>query len=223
MNPFARSLPLFVSTFTTLLAIINPLEVLPVFLDLLRGAEPKEQRRVARQSCVYAALLLFFFLVFGTLVLHVFGVPLSMVRMVGGIILMRIGFGLFDGVANQNEFANAKSQTADIAFVPLAMPLMFGPGALATVIGMSSVIRHPETHLIELGAIALAIVLTMIVTYLILAYAHAVLGKLGPNGIDAATRLVGFFVAAMGMGLIFHGLTDALQSYGILALHTTGL
>src|SRR5215475_14544912 len=87
---------LFISTFTTLLAIINPLESLPVFLKLLEGQDLHVRRRVAWKACTYATLLLFFFLIFGTLLLKVFEVPLSMVRIVGGIILMRIGFSLFN-------------------------------------------------------------------------------------------------------------------------------
>jgi hypothetical protein len=86
---------LFVSTLTTVLAIINPLESLPVFLKLLEGQDRHVHRRVAWKACIYATLLLFFFLIFGTLLLKIFEVPLSMVRIVGGIILMRIGFSLF--------------------------------------------------------------------------------------------------------------------------------
>ena len=86
---------LFVSTFSTLLAIINPLESLPVFLRLLEGKDERTHRLVARRACTYATLLMFFFLIFGTLLLEIFEVPLSMVRIVGGIILMRIGFSLF--------------------------------------------------------------------------------------------------------------------------------
>jgi multiple antibiotic resistance protein len=89
------ALTLFISTFTTLLAIINPLESLTVFLQLLQGRNDQEHYRVARRSCLYAALLMFFFLLFGNLVLRLFEVPLSMVRIVGGIILVRIGFQLF--------------------------------------------------------------------------------------------------------------------------------
>ena len=90
-----RELSLFVGTFTTLLAIINPLEVLPVYLRLLLGKDAATHRAVARKSCVYALLLSLFFLAFGTLILRIFGVPLAMVRVVGGIILMKIGFELF--------------------------------------------------------------------------------------------------------------------------------
>src|SRR5208337_2691401 len=88
-------LNLFIGTFTTLLAVINPLEAMPVFLQLLQGRDEPAHRRVALHSCLYATILMFFFLIFGTLIMRLFGVPLSMVRIVGGIILMRLGFELF--------------------------------------------------------------------------------------------------------------------------------
>jgi multiple antibiotic resistance protein len=126
---------LFVSTFTTLLAIINPLAALPVFLKLLEGQDKSAHRRVAWKACSYATLLLFFFLIFGALLLKVFEVPLSMVRIVGGIILMRIGFALFMPSRDTASIVpNAPTGPGDtVAFVPLAMPLMFGPGEIATV------------------------------------------------------------------------------------------
>ena len=210
-----RAATLFLTSFTTLLAIINPFESLPVFLKLLEGKDRQTHRQVAWRACSYATLLLFFFLVFGTVLLAVFEVPLSMVRIVGGIILMRIGFSLFmPSPANTLVSADASAAGDEsVAFVPLAMPLMFGPGAIATVIGMTSLVHEPLRHLPSLAAIDAAILLTMITTYLFLAYAERILGRVGPRGVDAATRIVGFFVAAMGMGLIFHGVTEAIHEY----------
>jgi hypothetical protein len=72
-----RELSLFIGTSTTLLAIINPFEVLPVYLKLLEGKDVGTHRRVAWKSCVYALLLSLFFLIFGTLILRLFGVLLS--------------------------------------------------------------------------------------------------------------------------------------------------
>src|SRR5499433_1624203 len=209
---------LFISTFTTLLAIINPLESLPVFLKLLEGQDLHVRRRVAWKACMYATLLLFFFLIFGTLLLKVFEVPLSMVRIVGGIILMRIGFSLFmpssAGASLGSVASGSGDKAEDVAFVPLAMPIMFGPGAIATILGMTSTVKHSEFVFASAVAICVAIVATMFVTYLFLAYAKTVLSRIGPKGIDAATRIVGFFVASIGMGLIFHGVVEAIQTYG---------
>src|SRR5262245_8532171 len=217
-----QSLTLFVSVFTTLLAIINPFEALPIYLLLVGGRDGATQLRVARLSGFYALLLMFFFLIFGTLVLRLFGVPLSMVRIVGGIILMRIGFELFSpsqSGASLIPTPDPSQPATDVAFVPLAMPIMFGPGAIATILGMTSLIKESNLVLESFLAVSLAIVATMLATYLCLAYARTLVARLGPKGIDAATRLVGFFVSTMGMGLIFHGVIEALQSYGIAAVH----
>src|SRR6516165_1643005 len=144
---------LFVSTFTTLLAIINPLEALPVFLRLLEGKDRQTHRLVARRACTFATLLL-----------EIFEVPLSMVRIVGGIILMRIGFSLFMPSASTSIADPSANASGGVAFVPLAMPLMFGPGAIATVLGMASLVRHPFTEVPSLVAIVAAILATMGVT-----------------------------------------------------------
>ena len=77
----------FISLFLTLLAIINPLEAIPVFLNMLSGKSAAVQRRVARKACAYALALMLFFLFFGTLLLQVFGVSLSMVKIVGGSLI----------------------------------------------------------------------------------------------------------------------------------------
>jgi multiple antibiotic resistance protein len=206
--------------FTTLLAIINPLEAIPVFLGLMGSKDSAEQNKVARKSCLYATLLAFFFLLFGTLMLRLFGVPLSMIRVVGGIILTRIGFQMFapppQAKVTPATGTGVNTNRDDVSFIPLAMPIMFGPGAIATIVGMASTVKQSSEELESFVAISLAIIATMAVTCLSLIYSKGILQKVGPKGIDAATRIVGFFVSAMGMGLIFHGVVEFLQSYGIV-------
>ena len=206
----------FLGMFTTLLAIINPLEAIPVFLGLLQGKSDAEHRQVARKACFYALLLMFFFLIFGNLLLRLFEVPLSMIRVVGGVILMRFGFELFAPSPASNLVPSAGKGDQDVSFIPLAMPIMFGPGAIATVIGLTSTIKDSDRAVISFAVVALAICATMLTVYLSLVYAKNILKKIGPQGIDAATRIVGFFVSAMGVGLIFHGTVEFLQSYGVL-------
>ncbi len=219
-----QEITLFIGTFTTLLAIINPFEAMPVFLKLLAGQNDQAHRRVARDSCLYAALMMSFFLVFGNLVLRGFGVPLSMVRIVGGIILTRIGFELFSpSTSGILSASDVSSDEGDISFIPLATPIMFGPGGLATVIGMSSTVKTSEDVWTSAIAVFAAIIGCMLVTYITLLTSRRILGRIGAKGVDAATRMVGFFVSAMGMGLIFHGVIDALKTYGLVQAVTAAL
>jgi multiple antibiotic resistance protein len=211
---------LFIGTFSTLLAIINPFEAVPVFLLLLEGKDLAERRRVAAKSSIYAALLMLFFLIFGELILRLFGVPLSMVRIVGGIILTKIGFELFAPSPKGGSIIPAEgARDANVAFVPLALPLMCGPGAIATILGMQSQIKGSDSEVASFAAIVGAIAASMFVTYLCLAYAGKLIDWLGPMGIDAITRIVGFFVSAMGVGLVFNGVIESLQTRGMTGLH----
>jgi multiple antibiotic resistance protein len=216
-----REFSLFVGTFATLVAIINPLEVLPVYLKLLEGKDQPTHREVAWKSCIYALALSLFFLIFGTLILRLFGVPLSMVRIVGGIILMKIGFELFSPSSSGGGVipAGGADRDANIAFVPLALPLMCGPGAIATILGMTATIKQSSNEIASFVAIVAAIIATMIVTYFCLAYAGKLSARLGAMGIDAITRIVGFFVSAMGVALIFDGVIEALETHGVTILH----
>jgi multiple antibiotic resistance protein len=91
------------------------------------------------------------------------------------------------------------------------MPLMFGLGAIATVLGMASLGRHPFSELPSLIAIVAAILATIGTAHLFLAYADTILGRIGPRCTDAAPRIVGFFVSAMGIGLIYHGTAEAMR------------
>jgi multiple antibiotic resistance protein len=204
---------LFVSLFTTLVAIINPLEAIPVYLGLTDGKSDADQRQVARKACFYTLLLGFFFLFFGTALLRVFNVSLSMVRVVGGLVLMRVGFDLFNPPASGGIIPRSGDPNANVAFVPLAMPIMFGPGAIATVISMAATIRRSEDILLHLATAAGAIVACMGTVYLSLIYAKPILRKFGKEGLDATTRIVGFFVATMGMSLIFSGVAEFLGPY----------
>jgi multiple antibiotic resistance protein len=95
----------------------------------------------------------------------------------------------------------------------------FGPGAITTTLGMTSLIKHSDVELASFLAIVGAILATMFVTYLCLAFAKNVMGRVGPMGIAAVTRIVGFFVSAMGGGLVFHGVVEALQDFGVITAH----
>lgn len=216
---FRTELTLFFSTFTTLLAVINPFEVLPVFLLLQREKTNQERRCVAFMACLYALLLILFFLFFGAVILKIFGVSLSMVRIAGGIVLMRIGFELFLPSSDGDGSPAFARSTGNIAFMPLAMPLMIGPGPIATVLGMMATVEHSSHEALAFGAILAAIFLAVAVTYACLAFATRLTTTLGPLGIDAATRIVGFFVSAMGVSLIFNGVMDALRSQGFGGVH----
>jgi len=215
---YRNELTLFFSTFTTLVAIINPFEVLPIFLALVENKDRAARGRVAFLSCLYALLLILFFFFFGAAIMKVFGVSLPMVRIAGGIVLTRIGFDLFTPSSGGGSSLIDVGSGGRVAFVPLAMPMMCGPGAIATVLGMTATVEHSSQEAAAFVAILAAIFLAVAVVYLCLAFAGKLSAWLGPRGIDAVTRIVGFFISAMGVSLVFNGAVGALRSQGLTHL-----
>lgn len=208
----SHQLTIFIGTFTTLIAVINPLETLPIFMSFSNGKNKQDTRKLAFRSCLFALILMLSFLLLGTFVLEIFGVNLSMVRTVGGIILLKIGFDLFSNPGNFIKTSAGDSGNSDPAFVPLALPIMFGPGVLATVLSMTATKKGGDDFA-TIAMVAFASVVCMTVMYFILSSANQIVKRIGQKGIDAATRLVGFFVATMGMGLVFHGISDFISTY----------
>jgi multiple antibiotic resistance protein len=214
-SAFFGLFPLFLTSFTTLLAVINPLEVMPVFLSLTHDKDAAGRRAIAIRATLYTAALILFFLFFGAFVLKVFGVSLHMVRIAGGIVLTRIGFELFTPSASGASSFLDPGPGANIAFMPLAMPLMFGPGVIATVLGMMSTIEKAHDEIAAYAAIIGAAALAVLLTFFCLLFAGRLVRWLGRTGIDALTRIVGFFVSAMGVSLVFGGVMGALGAYGV--------
>jgi len=134
---------------------------------------------------------------------------------------MRIGFELFSPspTGQGSGITAGTEEDSNVAFMPLAMPLMFGPGAIATILGMAASVRRSSNEMDSFIAIFVAILSTMTVTFLCLLFAGRLARRLGAMGIDAITRIVGFFVSAMGVGLIFNGIIEALETHGLTMLH----
>ena len=99
--------------------------------------------------------------------------------------------------------------------MPLAMPLMVGPGVIATVLSMMATIERTPNEMGAYATILTAAALSVFVTYLCLAYAGRLVSRVGRMGIDAITRIVGFFVSAMGVSLVFDGVIGALGTHGV--------
>jgi multiple antibiotic resistance protein len=125
-------------------------------LGLIDGKSETEQRRIARQACIYALLPCFFLLLFGALLLLLFDVPLSMVRVGGGVILTRVGFDLFNPPPSGGIAPRAEDGNANVASVPLAMPMMFSLGAIATLISMASTIKQSPGEMLHFPAASAA-------------------------------------------------------------------
>jgi multiple antibiotic resistance protein len=204
-------LALAVRSFLTLLVVIDPVGVSPVFLGLAGSRPQAERTRIARKAILVAGGLLVAFAVGGAWLLGHLGISMDAFRIAGGILLFRIAV---DMVLGQHERETEEEEAEahvrpDISVFPLAIPLIAGPGSLASVMILAG-----EAHADRFG---LGVVLLMAAVVLGLCYAalqlSSLLGRLlGQTGVNVITRVLGVLLAALAVQYVADGVRGLLAT-----------
>jgi multiple antibiotic resistance protein len=204
--------------FVTLFPIINPLGIAPIFLSLTRSYPESVRKPLARRIAMYGLLLLSGSLAIGSAVLSFFGISLPVVQMAGGLVIANTGWQMLnqEGAQGADE---PKTSTFEVAlqhaFYPLTLPLTVGPGCISVTVALGADIRQrsaiAHTNYIPpfLGAIT-AMVLVCIALSLCYEHAGKLAGLLGPSGTNIVVRLSAFLLLALGVQIIWNGLSSSL-------------
>lgn len=199
---------LLLSSFTGLLAILDPLAVVPVFLTLFGDCSTKEKARIAWISSVTVAITLILFMTVGAPLLKILGISIPAFRVAGGVLLMLTALDMLAGGMGRVKKAEKGSEDygdmQSLAIVPLAIPLLAGPGAMSTAILLA---QRAKTWPNLFGLYAIVIVVSGL-TWLTLRLAHRAQRVLGKTGIRVATRIMGLLLASMGIEFIAGGLRE---------------
>ncbi|MCD9146716.1 MarC family protein [Pseudophaeobacter flagellatus] len=195
-----------ITSFVTLFVIIDPIGLTPIFLALTQGATPQERRSIAVRAALTAMALLALFAAFGEAVLGFAGISMAAFRVAGGVLLFLTALDmLFERRtkrrANQGEEATAAE---DPSVFPLSIPLIAGPGSIATVILLSG--QKPG---LEGFALVMCVVLSVLMLMLVMFLASGLFERaIGKTGINVVTRLLGMLLAALSVQFVLDGLRD---------------
>lgn len=200
------------ATFAGLLPIVNPFSTAAVFLAITARFSERERRRQAMLACLYATGVLLVFLFAGALIMRFFGISIPALRLAGGLIVARVGFGML-APSGGNEAQDSAPPRLDVAFTPLAVPMLSGPGSIAVTIGMAAGARSVADHL----AIATGIVVVIVVSWMVLRSADAVQRFLGAQGTDALTRIMGFLLVCIGVQFMGIAVIEVVTNTKFLA------
>jgi multiple antibiotic resistance protein len=189
----------------TFFVVIDPAGLVPVFVSLAGGRSPQVQATIARRAVLIAGVVLLSFAVVGGPLLGYLGISVFALRIAGGILLFRIAvdmvFAQFRRETPEEE-AEARAKE-DISVFPLAIPLISGPGALASVLILGAEARgDPQLFALVLAAAAVV----LFVAYLSLRGSTRLAGLLGQTGINVVTRVLGLILAALAVQYVVDGL-----------------
>jgi len=196
-------------------AIMNPVANTPVFLGLTAADDAATRRRVATRALVASALIIIVFCAAGKLIFTMFGITLPAFRITGGILVALVGFHMLQGgehssVQHPSEDDKAQSREAalDTAISPLAMPILAGPGTIATAMNYASGGTVSDFFVTVSSFLVLCAI-----TWVFFVSGERLVRFIGDNGVKVITRLMGLILAVIGVQMLLHGLGGALNAY----------
>jgi multiple antibiotic resistance protein len=196
------NLKLFGEVFVTLLVIVDPPGMVPVFLALT-GALPAKQRiRAGSQAVLLALGVIVVFAVAGQTLLDYLHVQLPALQGAGGLLLVLVALQLLTGKTDEPE---EQVGTSNVALVPLGTPLLAGPGAIVATMLFVQRAGGTADHVV----IGLGIIAVMLTVWLVLRFSGVIVKLLRPGGIEVLTRIAGLLLAAIAVQLI----ADAVASF----------
>ena len=197
--------------FSAVFVIVDPVGVVPLFIALTPRDTPQHRLEMARRACLVAWGLLTAFALGGSLVFTMLGVTLSAFKVAGGLFLLITAIDQLRAQPARTrttvEEQHEGLQKEDVSIVPLAMPLLAGPGSLATAVMLMSRARGNW----ERGAVLVAIAITMIIAYVILTMSERIARLLGTTGRLIVERLAGLILAAIAVQFMMDGVLEAIH------------
>jgi multiple antibiotic resistance protein len=202
----------FFLTLIALLIVVDPIPVAPMFAAMTAGKSKVEVRAIARRASVAGALLLLFFTLFGGLLFKALRIELGAFRAAGGLLLLLTALDMLRARVSEcrctpRELKEGAAKD-DISIVPLATPMLAGPGAIATV--MMLVSERPGVG--GTLSIVAAVAITFVASYVVLRVAPLIGRLLGTSGTAMFQRIMGLLLAAMAVQFIADGVRRLLSS-----------
>ena len=191
----------------TLLLVVDPPGVVPTFVALTKGMQPSRRRVILIRAVVIAFGVALFFLLAGRAVLSYLGVTVQAFSISGGILLFVAALPMLFGQRGGLQAPEAKESGSvgeDISVFPLAIPLLSGPGAIATILLMTSQTAGDPRKLV---AAIVAIALVFVVAFVSLYLGARMIALVGEGGVHIATRVMGIILAALAVQYVLNGMT----------------
>ena len=208
-------LGLALSVFVGFFAIMNPIANTPIFLGLTADDSPQVRKQVAAKALLTTFGLITVFCLLGKVIFEMFGITLPAFRITGGLLVALIGYHMLQGEQSSvhqpgpSQQGDSSEAALSIAVTPLAIPILGGPGTIATAMNFASTGGVPEMVVTLVAFAALCFI-----TYGFFISGERLVGFLGQSGLAVVTRLMGLILAVIGVQMVIDGVTGAIKMAG---------
>jgi len=200
---------------SSIIIIINPLGATLIYVSFTTSMDQITRDTIAKDACRFALIILLTVAVLGTWILQLFGITLEAFRIAGGILLFGIGMEMVYAKTSRTKLtATEKYESRDIedvAMMPLAIPMIAGPGAITTtIVLMNEAITITP---IAIGIVFLSILISIAVTYFMMRNSDYIITKIGQREYRAINRLLGMLLIAIAVQFVINGIRLAFPLF----------
>jgi multiple antibiotic resistance protein len=196
---------------SSILIIINPLGATLIYVSLTTSMDRQMRNTIARDSCRFALLILLFVALLGGWILQLFGISLEAFRIAGGILLFGIGMEMVYAKMSRTKLTATEKYESrdmdDIAMMPIALPMIAGPGAITTTIVLMN--EAIPLSLFAVGIVFLSIIGSIVITYYMMLNSDYIMSKIGQREYRAINRLMGMLLIAIAVQFVLTGVRTA--------------
>ena len=196
-------------SFVSLFTMVNPVGVIPVFTSMTASLTQQQSRSVAIRASIISFIILLTFALTGQWIFRFFGISIDSLRIVGGVIFFLMGYEMLQARLTRTQYDDEPTTEYmnDIALTPLGIPVICGPGAIATVI----ILMSQSQSALEGGIVLGSIFTIILITCLFMLGAKRVMQFIGENGNKVMLRLMGLIVMVIAVEFFFSGLRPILR------------
>lgn len=204
---YSSSIAYLFNTFVSVFVMVDPFAAIPVYLVLTERFTQIEVKKTRRKAILVASCILLSFAITGMSVLNFFGISMPALRIAGGILLLKFALEQMKGSPEKikHEEEDESLHRDDISIVPLAMPMLAGPGAISTIVVQST----RATQILNFTLLIVAIFLVMWISALILNSSQYLYRLLGKTGLNLLGRIMGILIAAIAIEFIITGMRES--------------
>ena len=195
----------------TLLVVVDPPGVIPIYVALTSAETPGRRRNILIRAVLIAFGVALFFLIAGRVVLAYLGVTVHAFSISGGVLLFIAALPMLFGERGGLQSPEPKEQKSvgeDISVFPLAMPMLSGPGTIATILLLTSQAGGDWQKLIAIGV---AIAIVFLISFVVLYLGSRLIALVGEGGVHIATRVMGIVLAALAVQYVLNGISGYYQ------------
>lgn len=201
-----------IATFLGFFAIMNPIANTAVFIGLTSSCSTEQKKKIALKALITTFIIIAIFILVGNIIFKFFGITLPALRVAGGILIFLVGYDMLNNKKSEMHSDDEKNLSNEyvlnIAITPLAVPLLAGPGTIATAMNFaaSQALSDVIITLTMFGFLC-------VVSYLFFIYGQIIVNKIGQSGLTMITKLMGLILAVIGIQMLIVGIHTAIQMF----------